>query len=237
MSSFKKTQIYGAVYGHSSWHDLHAVNGHACRMCLLRSELPDIIYMSLVGTTLLLFISYRFRPSQHPDAINSLHCDTRHGNPLPALPLHTHKQRADKVNQLAALEPLHSWYQALLALLNLINALRLNWYCKHQCYDAIFSRSQTVYINGFCTGLVILLICHRVFSFFSIFQIRMVPNPVQTLFQPWTCCGSPTSQAGRTGYSDLRNYWLPSLIDWLRCQLPCQTWSAVSWPNITLLNR
>lgn len=165
MSRFKKTQIYSAVYGCSSWHDLHAVNGHACHMCLLNSELPDIICMCLVGTTLLLFISHHFHPSQLPDAVNSLHCDTRHGNPLPALPLHTHKQRVDKVNQLTALEPLHLWYQALLALLNLINVLRLNWYCNHQCYDAISSRSQTVYINGFCTGLVIWLICHCVFFF------------------------------------------------------------------------
>jgi len=82
--------------------------------------------MCLFGTALLFFISHRFRPSQLPDAINSLHCDTRPGNPLPALPQHTHKQRADKVNQLTALEPLHSLYQALLALLNLINGLRLN---------------------------------------------------------------------------------------------------------------
>lgn len=129
-------------------------------MCLLRSELPDIICMCLFGTALLLFISHHFRLSQLPDAIDSLHRDTRPGNPLPALSLHTHKQRADKVNQLTALEPLHSWYQALLALLNLINGLWLNWYCNHQCYDATFSRSKTVYISvlenmasGYLTGI------------------------------------------------------------------------------------
>ncbi len=128
---------------------MHAVNGHVWCMCLLKSKLPDIICMSLVGTALLLFISHRFRPSQLPDAISSLHCDTRHGNPLPTPPLHTHKQRADKVNQLTALEPLHLCNQVLIALLNLINVLWLNWYWNHQCYEAIFSRSQTVYINVF----------------------------------------------------------------------------------------
>lgn len=155
-----KTKIYVSVYGCSFWRDFHTVNGHAWCMCLLRSELPDIICMCLFGTALLLFISHHFRLSQLPDAIDSLHRDTRPGNPLPALSLHTHKQRADKVNQLTALEPLHSWYQALLALLNLINGLWLNWYCNHQCYDATFSRSKTVYISvlenmasGYLTGI------------------------------------------------------------------------------------
>ncbi len=213
-------------------------------MCLLKSKLPDIICMSLVGTALLLFISHRFRPSQLPDAISSLHCDTRHRNPLPTPPLHTHKQRADKVNQLTVLEPLHLWYQALIALLNLINVLRLNWYWNHQCYDAIFSRSQTVYINVFENMAATLdwlsdwnTIVFFFFFFSCFFQIRTVPNPVRTLSQPWTCCDSPTSQAGRTGYSARSNYWLPSLIDWLRCQSPCQIWSAVSWPSITPSNR
>lgn len=212
-------------------------------MCLLRSgELPDIICMSLVGTALLPFISHRFHPSQLPDAISSLHCGTRHGNPLPTPPLHIHKQRADKVNQLTALEPLHLWYQALIALLNLINGPWLNWYWNHQCYDAIFFFQKSDCSHQCVwnwTLLDWLSDWKSIVSFFFslIFQIRTVPNPVRTLCQPWICCDSPTSQAGRTGHSARSNYWLPSLIDCLKSQSPCQTWSVVSWPSITLSNR
>ncbi len=140
-----------------------------CCMCLLRSKLHYSICMSLVGTALLLFISHRFRPSQLPDAISSLHCDTRHGNPLPTPPLHTHKQRADKVNQLTALEPLHLWYQALIALLNLINVLDIGtinvmmpFFPEARLFTSMcLKKTWLLHLTGYLTGIALCL-----FSFF-----------------------------------------------------------------------